>query len=458
MEIRLYNCYDEYMGKRKKFYVILFIAAYLSAGVYPAPVFAQTAADSLATQAQLQQQLQLIQDQIQGLQQQLAQTQAQKNTLANKIKQLKSQQAVLNLQIQATNLQVSQLGGQITTTETSITQNNTHVLDLQNQIAAVIRAINQNDSYPFLYTAISQQKLSDVFGVYQDYAQVSQGLSSLIGQLNSANNQLAVQKQNLADQQQGAENLLSIKILQQNQLTGAVSDQNTLLVQTKGKEADYQAVISDTVAQAAAIRSRLYQLLGVSSQITFGDALKIAQWAQGSTGIDSAFLLAVLTQESNLGKNVGTCNRPGDPPNKSYKVVMNPTRDIPPFLLITQGLGMDANITPVSCPMRDSKGNQVGWGGAMGPAQFIPSTWMGYKDKVAALTGNNPANPWDIRDAFAAAAIKLTAGGADGTYQGNWNAAMRYFSGSTNVKYRFYGDSVMQTTAKYQSDISSLGK
>jgi len=446
------------MGKRKKLYAILIVAVYLSACFYPSPILAQTAADSAAVQAQLQQQLQQILDQIQGLQQQLAQTQAQKNTLANKIKQLKKQQALLNLQIQATNLQVNQLGDQITATTASIGQNNSKVQDLQNQIAVVLRAISQNDSYPFLYTIISQQKLSDVFGVYEDYAQVSQGLSSLIDQLNSANDQLAVQKQNLSDQQQGAQNLLSIKVLQQNQLTGSVNDQNSLLTQTKGREADYQATLSDTQAQAAAIRSRLYQLLGVSSQITFGQAVVIAQWAKGATGIDPAFLLAILTQESNLGQNVGTCNRPGDPATKSYKVVMNPTRDIPPFLQITQSLGMDPDITPVSCPMRDSKGNQIGWGGAMGPAQFIPSTWMGYKDKVAQLTGSRPANPWDIRDAFAAAAIKLVAGGADGTYQGEWNAAMRYFSGSTNVKYRFYGDSVMATTAKYQSDISALGK
>ena len=438
--------------------MIVILSAYLSAVFYPAPISAQISADSSATQAQLEQQLQQIQDQIVGLQQQLTVTQAQKNTLANKIAALKKQQAVLSLQIQATNLQVSQLGGQITDTQNSISQNSAKVDVLHNQISQIIRTINQNDQQPFVYTAVGQEKLSDVFTAYEDYARVTQGLSSLASDLKQANDQLNAQKQTLSDQQQSAQNLLSIKMLQQGQLSGTVSDQNNLLIQTKGREADYQATLSNTKAQAAAISGRLYQLLGVPSQIDFGQAVQIAQWAKGATGIDPAFLLAVLTQESNLGKNVGTCNRPGDPAAKSYKVVMNPTRDIPPFLEITSSLGMDPDITPVSCPMRDSKGNQVGWGGAMGPAQFIPSTWMGYKDKVAALTGKGAANPWDIRDAFAAAAIKLTSNGADGTYQGDWNAAMRYFSGSTNVKYRFYGDSVMATTARYQSDINNLAK
>jgi membrane-bound lytic murein transglycosylase B len=91
----------------------------------------------------------------------------------------------------------------------------------------------------------------------------------------------------------------------------------------------------------------------------------------------------------------------------------------------------------------------------MGPAQFIPSTWMGYKDKVAALTGKSPANPWDIRDAFVAAGTKLYAGGA-GTEAGEWKAAMLYFSGSTNLAYRFYGDNVVATAKKYQADIDEL--
>jgi membrane-bound lytic murein transglycosylase B len=199
----------------------------------------------------------------------------------------------------------------------------------------------------------------------------------------------------------------------------------------------------------------MYELLGVGTQINFGEAVTIATWVEGVTDVPAAFLLAILTQESNLGKNVGTCNRPGDPPEKSWKVVMKPTRDQEPFKTITSELGRDPDITPVSCPMKNKDGSQMGWGGAMGPAQFIPSTWMGYRARVAAITGK-AADPWDIRDAFVAAALLLKSNGADETRDGQWKAAMRYFSGGTNTRYRFYGDNVLATTAKYEQDIKDL--
>ena len=134
---------------------------------------------------------------------------------------------------------------------------------------------------------------------------------------------------------------------------------------------------------------------------------------------------------------------------------MKPARDHEPFKAITAELGLDPDTTPVSCPMRDKKtGEQIGWGGAMGPAQFIPSTWMGYRAKVSALTGK-PADPWDIRDDFIASAIKLAADGAT-SENGEWAAAMRYFSGSTNEKFRFYGDNVILLAEKYEADIAEL--
>ena len=97
-----------------------------------------------------------------------------------------------------------------------------------------------------------------------------------------------------------------------------------------------------------------------------------------------------------------------------------------------------------------------GWGGAMGPAQFIPSTWAAYRDRISAITGKTD-DPWDIKDAFLAAGLYLSDyGAAKRTEDGEWKAAMIYFSGSTNVRYRFYGDQALATAKQYEQDIQAL--
>lgn len=438
----------------KKLIILLVLSVFILSTAASAQVSpAQSTADQ---QAQLQQQLLQIEQQIQQYQQQLTQIQGQKNTLQNKIKQLQIQQNKLKLQIEQTNLSIQDISGQMNETQNLIDVNSQHISALKNEMASLVEATYEQDQSSFVVGLLAQGSLSDFYTQIYDYQIINENLSVLASQIQSQNQDLQSQEQKLSDQKQQQQNLVAIVGLQSDQLSQSISGQNDLLKQTKGQESDYQIVISDTQKQADAIRSRIYQLLGVTSQITFGDAYKIAQWASGASGVRPAFLLAILTQESNLGKNVGTCNRPGDPASKSYKVVMNPTRDIPPFLQITAALGVDPDITPVSCPMKDKNGKQIGWGGAMGPAQFIPSTWVGYKDKVAAITGK-ASNPWDIRDAFLAAALKLAAGGAT-SQNGEWAAAMRYFSGGTNPAYSFYGDSVVALATQYQNDIDQLGK
>ena len=95
----------------------------------------------------------------------------------------------------------------------------------------------------------------------------------------------------------------------------------------------------------------------------------------------------------------------------------------------------------------------------MGPAQFIPSTWLSYRERVSEVTGNVPPSPWNIEDAFAASAIKLAAGGATAqNEEAEWKAAMLYFAGGNwnNPAYAFYGDTVEDLTSRYNAMIQIL--
>ncbi len=461
------------MALKSKIFIVLVLLALFSPILLALPspwriglIFAVD--DALLQQAQdektqLEQQLKDIENQIAQYQQELSGIKGEKNTFQNKIKQLQNQQTTINLQIRATNLQIKKLGSQLDATELAIGENTAKIQRLRQQMAQFIRAINEYDNYPVLYAILTNDNLSEIFDEMERYFQMSNGLNKLFDEVAQAKNQLNQQAETLAQQQDDAQNLLAIKTLAQQQLSGSVNEQNTLLQETKGRETTYQSILSNAQKKAAEIKGRLYQLLDIPTQVTFGEAVQIAQWASGQTEVRASFLLAVLTQESNLGKNVGACylrdyatgSGVGVTSGAAKLRVMSPTRDVQPFLEITSPLGLDPQNTRVSCWRADySGGKPIGWGGAMGPAQFIPSTWMGYKDKVTAVTGR-PANPWDIRDAFMAAAIKLKAGGA-GAVSGEWAAAMRYFSGSTNLKYRFYGDNVVAIANQYQNDIDSL--
>lgn len=439
-------------------FLILLLFLSVSWNIGAVSVRAQTnQSQSLQDQrAQLERQLRAVEAQITQNKRNLTTVRSQKNTLANKISQLNIQKRGLLLKIQATSISLDESAVALSQIQYQIDQNQQQISNLQKHIAVIIQELwkqNQTSWFNIIFTANS---FSDFYNNLHSLENVSVNLNTLSASLNTQEQQLNQNQQLLSNRREEQQNLAAIIGLQKDQVSQNIQDQNTLLTETKGQEANYQRLLKKNRAQAAAIRNRIYSLATVATnqQITFGQAVAIAETTSRATGVRAALLLAILTQESNLGKNVGTCNRAGDPPSKSWKVVMKPSRDQGPFKQITNELGLDINTTPISCPMHDKHGKQIGWGGAMGPAQFIPSTWMGYKDKISAITGH-PANPWNIKDAFLAAAIKLRADGAT-SLKGEWAAAMRYFSGGTNPAYSFYGDSVVAQAAKYQKDIDEI--
>ena len=352
---------------------------------------------------------------------------------------------------------ITDLGFQIKDTEGSIEKTSLKIEEAKDRLAALLRTIYEEDQRPLVEILLSEG-ISDFFDNLMTLQTLNVKNQELLKQIKSLKSYLEDQKKSLDEEKEDFEKMVKIQTLQKQESAKKKGEQEYFWKLT---EAEYQKQLKEkkeTEKIAAEIRARIFELIGVPKAPTFGEAYEIAKYVERITGVRPALLLALMTQESNIGKNVGQCYLKNFSTGEGVKTyngkavsrVMNPQRDTPYFLEITQQLGRDPYNTPVSCPMK------YGWGGAMGPAQFIPSTWLLYRDKVKAITGK-PADPWDIKDAFLAAALYLADYGAvNQTYQGEWRAAMIYFSGSTNSKYRFYGDSVMAIASRYGEDIRQI--
>jgi hypothetical protein len=89
----------------------------------------------------------------------------------------------------------------------------------------------------------------------------------------------------------------------------------------------------------------------------------------------------------------------------------------------------------------------------MGPAQFIPSTWEGYQNRIANAVGVSVPNPWNPAHAFMASGIFLTdLGAGSGGYTAERRAALQYYAGGNwqSPGVQFYGDQVLQRAGNIQ--------
>ncbi|MDP2641320.1 MAG: lytic murein transglycosylase [Candidatus Yanofskybacteria bacterium] len=414
----------------------------------------------------LEEELKRIEEEIAQFEGSIAETQARQRTLQNQIATIQSQIRKLDLEIQRSNILIQDLSGQIQDTSASIENTERGIEQTKEQLGELLQKIYQESQKPLLEVVLSGPTISDFFDNVAALQIVNGRNRELLEQFQDLTRYLVSQKESLEGEKTEQQNYARIQLLQQQQSRNAQVEQQRILNITRGQESEYQKLLADRQKQAQEIRSRIFELFGVPDAPTFGEALEIAKHVSVQTGVRPALLLAVLTQESNLGKNVGQCYLTNAQTAVGVNIrtgavvrnVMKPMGlagrkgDVDDFLIITRELGRDPFQTPVSCPI-PSVG---GYGGAMGPAQFIPTTWMAYRNRLAAMLGR-PADPWRITDAFWAAALYLGDYGAkQQTYSGEWRAAMIYFSGSTNPAYRFYGDSVMAIAERYQKDIDAL--
>ncbi len=416
-----------------------------------------------------------LQAQYNQIQAEIAQWQKVIDDTKAKEKSLQGDVKTLDAQIKKAQAEINQRTLTINTLSSQINQKTKSIQTLQQQLdagheslAKLIRGKNQAETTSLVVLALSSGSLSDFLADVDDIDSIDQHLQVQFDQLRGVKTQTEADKEALAVQQNSQLDARhDIQLLQQV-ITTSKQTKTSELTTTKGQEAAYNKVLADKQAQADRIRSALFDLRDTKG-ISFETALNYATLAQQKTGVRAALILAILSQESDLGKNIGKCFvtslESGDGRNDAgdfFQRVMKIPRDTVPFETITSTVGRDWQSTPVSCPLGKVYTASRGYGGALGPSQFIPSTWQLFASRIDAALGTpGQPDPWNPQDAIMATALYLgDLGAALGGYSAERNAACKYYSGRScdtrsPINYT-YGNSVITKADTFQQNIDFL--
>jgi len=380
-----------------------------------------------------------------------------------------------DLSIRTSKVKIYQIGEEIDQKEEDIVSLSEKMEIIIGHLSTLIKKTNEFDSFSFLEAMLSQDSISNFFVDIDDYGVIKRDLNITLAELRGTREQTQTIKDLLRENEMNERGLKLTKESEQRKQVVYKEEKNDLLDLNRDQEAEYQKTIAEKERVKTAISNRLFRTVG-GTELTFGEALQLVQLYEERIGVEAALTLSILSQESGIdgmiGKNQGRCIYNESAPNKSGTVMSNTQK--PSFLKIIEELGMNPETTPVSCPIV-SDGS---YGGAMGPSQFMPTTWwdinngFGYKKRVAKVLGVSVPSPFNNLDAFTGTTLYLSDAmercqTAFSSQFDVWSCtAAKYYSGLSNTTDRTllkhmrptysYGYKVASRALEFQKDIDLL--
>jgi len=397
----------------------------------------------------------------------LGNTQKQSSDLQKGIADLTYNINKTQIDIKAKAAKIKQLGDSVVVKAQYIEQLSERMDNIKKSIGKMLRDNYAMDDTSIINVLLSSENLSNFFIDADNYASINVKLQQLTEELTGVKQTSEKEKKALQNQKTAQEKLKFEQEQAKAQAENLKKEKQNILTVSKGQEALYKKAIADKERLQNQIRNKLYRTAS-GEEISFGDALKIIQPYESTIGVSSALILAVLFQESavdnTIGKNIGKCTYNQASSCVAGKTVMSDTQK-PTFLSIMSNLGLNPNTTQVSCAIcRD--GN---YGGAMGPAQFMPVTWDGISDRVSNIIDIAYPSPFENLAAFTASAVLLKDNQdrcktAFTKRNDIWScAAAKYYGGlslsgsrlTSSMRYG-YGSSVLSRALQFEKDIATL--
>ena len=401
-------------------------------------------------------------------------TEKQADTIQEIISELKQRIKKSELEIKTRNIRIEQISGDIGVREKNIEALVEKLERMKSSLAELLRKSDEVGMNSPVEAVLSQQAISNFFIDLDYYGVVRDKLHATILDIKNLRSQTEEEKTKLVSSRSKEAELRYLQVEEKKKSENYRKEQERVLKLTKAEAENYRKEIANKERVKNEIRNRIFRTVG-GQELSFGEALKLVRIYEDKIGVNAALVLAVLTQESSesglIGKNIGKCTYSQSAGNSSGTVMAKEQK--PSFLAITNELGLDANSVPVSCPIvRDGS-----YGGAMGPAQFMPNTWWnveassGYKFRVAKVMGIDLPSPFRSLDAFTGTALYLSDAIArcrtafSSTFELRECTAAKYYGGLSlsgsrlsrhmNPSYS-YGYKVASRASAFEKDIALL--
>jgi murein DD-endopeptidase MepM/ murein hydrolase activator NlpD len=240
--------------KKLVFYIVIIICI---VSIFSNRVFALTASEVRKQIEDTNSQIEALDKEISKYQSQISETSAQKATLANLVKELTLTRNKLITERTQIQKKITATGLVINTLSSDIEEKQNTIEISKKSLSRMIKDLNQNDDVPIIERLLSVENFTEFSREYNNLLSLNQKIRENIIDVSQKKELLANTKTQKEDEQQNLTILKNNLVQKEQVVVIAKKEKDTLLSQTKNKEAEYQKLLAEKIKKRDAFDKAL---------------------------------------------------------------------------------------------------------------------------------------------------------------------------------------------------------